>query len=266
MAEVLQMDVKRPGNGNMAYPSQRFQGGLNHMKRIVLLSLALVLVLRMGSLAANYVGSFGWGDLIDSEENVWETDPNNARAYSSMGFSAGPSNPTVRTTQFTTEAQIAQWSKWEFTGTKWTWFVRKPGSYYVDCITAKIWSNSDVQITFSDFADLEYTGTDAVKDTIDTYYGVGTDPGADDFIGWIPAAQLNEVGPIIYDSYNLHYGQEFKLWNRIDVFPSNSASTYRNTGTITMTLLNQKPWLDAEGNWNPADFAEFGAAHVTSER
>lgn len=218
------------------------------MKRISILTAVVALLvglLSMGAMAQSFVGAF---DAATGDDAL------DASAWSNLGIDQGPSNVAVRSTEFTTEVQVAQWSRWVFTGTKWTWFVRKPGEYYADSITATIHSNGDVAISFDGFANPEYLDenvNDGVKQYIESAYGVGSDPTAADFSGWVDAADLNDENLIIPDSQALHFGQEFKLWNKINVTESNSASTYRNTGTVSLTLQNQKPWIDEDGEWDP---------------
>lgn len=231
------------------------------MKRYLALVLAVVFAVGLagaGADAQTYVGAF-------NAETGEPTDL--AAAYSNMPTEAGPSNVRVRTTEFTTEVQVAQWSKWSFLGTKWTWFVRKPGEYYADSIQATIQSNGNVAITFSGFDNPRYLDEnelDGVKQEIESYYGVGSDPRSTDFTGWVAAADLNEEEVILPDSAQLHEGMNFKLWNKITVCECNTASTYRNTGVITMTLQNQKPWIDDDGNWDPGQDQLHG--HVTTAR
>ena len=96
------------------------------MKRFVLLAMAALLavgLMGVPAMAAAIVGGF---DAATGEPSI------NAIAYSNIPYEEGPSNKSVRQTQFTTEVQVAQWSRWSFLGTKWTWFVRKPGEYYAE--------------------------------------------------------------------------------------------------------------------------------------
>jgi len=168
-----------------------------------------------------------------------------ARAYISDP-AGGSCNKRVWEIPITVEAQIAQWVEWSLTGTKWTWFVRKPGIYVANCITAVLRSNGNLGITFSGFDHLKYVQGNSVDDTIEVEYAFGPQlpPQA-----WIPAPDLNNLQLVIEDSSVLHRGATYKLWNRIYVERCNSASTYRDSGTITLTLLNQKPWIDDEGNF-----------------
>lgn len=231
------------------------------MKRVSLFAMAAIFAVLLAGLPAaaqTFVGAF------DAATN----DPTELAAlYSNLPHQAGPSNRLVRTTEFTTEVQVAQWSRWEFLGTKWTWFVRKPGEYYADSIQAQIQSNGNVAITFDGFSNpkyLEENELDGVKQEIVTYYGVGSHPTAGDFTGWIAAEDLNGEEVLITDSKALHEGLNFKLWNKITVCECNSAGIYRATGVITMTLQNQMPWLDEEGDWNPGQFDLGG--YVTADR
>lgn len=231
------------------------------MKRFVLLAMAALLavgLMGVPAMAAAIVGGF---DAATGEPSI------NAIAYSNIPYEEGPSNKSVRQTQFTTEVQVAQWSRWSFLGTKWTWFVRKPGEYYADSIQATIQSNGNVAITFEGFGNPTYLDSndlDGVKQEIEVVYGVGSDPRSSDFSGWVTPDELNEEEIIIPDSEQLHEGLNFKLWNKITVCECNSAGIYRSTGTITMTIQNQMPFIDADGNWNPSQDDLFG--YLTTER
>jgi hypothetical protein len=67
-------------------------------------------------------------------------------------------------------ASVAQWLKYNLTGTRWDWRILKPGTYAADCVTMTVWSNNDVAITFSDFANLEYQAQGGVEREIRKNY------------------------------------------------------------------------------------------------
>ncbi|PLV59850.1 hypothetical protein [Thermotoga sp. KOL6] len=178
---------------------------------------------------------------------AYEGDTGNARAFISDPMS-GSCNKHQWEIPMTLEVQVAQWVRWQLTGTKWTWFVRKPGTYVANCISATLQSNSDLEITFSGFDHLKYATGTSVNDTIQVEYAFGPQlPIPEDI--WTPAPDLNNVTLNVPDSQTLHNGVVYKLWNRIHVVRCNSASTYRDSGYIYLTLKNQKPWIDEEGNY-----------------
>jgi hypothetical protein len=203
------------------------------MRRLLLIMLALV------------VSSMFFAEFVDVY--AYDGDPNNAKAFVSMGDS-GYCNRHVWEIPMTLEVQVAQWVKWSLTGTKWTWFVRKPGTYVANCISATLQSNSDLEITFSGFDHLKYATGTSVNDTIEVEYAFGPQLPIPENI-WTPAPDLNSVELLVPDSQILHNGATYKLWNRIHVVRCNSASTYRDSGIIMLTLKNQKPWIDDEGNY-----------------
>lgn len=157
---------------------------------------------------------------------------------------------------FTTKAHVAQWGKFNLTSTMWEWYVRKPGTYFTDCITVTVQSNSDISITGEGFGNLLYGDVSEYPDNhpqgsvnpeIATWYagkttGMMPTPGE-----WVEASALNE-GITIADSLDLHEGLVYKLWNKIQVVECNTASTYVNTGTITFALANQKDFI-VDGEW-----------------
>ncbi len=206
------------------------------MKRSLLI---IAIVFSMFSLAiangAAEVPVYAYGD----------SDPNNARAFVSMPTS-GSCNKNWEF-EFTVEAQIAQWVKWNISGTKWTWFVRKPGTYFTDCIGFTLYSNGDIAIDFDGFASPSYATGTSVNPYIDAWYAFGDKSEDVAFGTWYSPFELNDQTVLFPDSEELHYGWGTKLWSKIKVVECNSASTYRDTGTITLTLKNQKPWLDDNG-------------------
>ncbi|MCD6551527.1 hypothetical protein [Thermotoga sp.] len=183
-----------------------------------------------------------------------------ARAFSAFPTD-GACNKRQWTVEFTTEVQVAQWLEWELSATKWTWFVRKPGDYYANSVTGSVASNGDVLVTFNDFDDPTYTGTSSVNPKIEAYYTVMTEEGMPEQDDWVRAPDVNGLSCTLEDSQELHDGMTFYLWNRIRVVECNSASTYRDTGYIFLTLQNQKPWIDEEGN-----YVEGLENYVTNER
>jgi len=215
------------------------------MRRLLLIMLALV------------VSSMFFAEFV--EVYAYDGDPNNAKAFVSMGDS-GYCNRHVWEIPMTLEVQVAQWVHWNLTGTKWTWFVRKPGTYVANCITATLQSNSDLEITFSGFDHLKYATGTSVNDTIEVEYAFGPQLPIPENI-WTPAPELNYVSLLVPDSQILHNGVTYKLWNRIHVERCNSASTYRDSGIIILTLKNQKPWIDDEG-----DYVEDLEEYVNSQR
>jgi hypothetical protein len=148
-------------------------------------------------------------------------------------------------------ASIAQWCKWSMTGTRWDWFVKKPGNYAADCISGTIASNQNVLVDYHGFGDLIALEPDkAVDDTIEVWYavsGVGTPYPIGD-ANWVRSYDLNNVAEwdTVYDSQALHNGFTWKLWNRIYVSTCNSACEYEDDAFISLYLLCQKPWIDRE--------------------
>jgi len=215
------------------------------MKKIAILAVLLVFVFGFVTMTEVVAGDPIPGaevTVYNSVDNTPHLD-DNARAYIS-GHAEGACNKKVWEAIISARANIAQWVDWEFENTRWDWYVRKPGDYYANSFKFKLSSNGDVAVTFADFDDLGYLGQDGVKETIDTYYFAGLQRD----IEWIRADEL-ECTHTFEDSAELHAGLEFKLWNRIDVTPCNSASSYANAGKVTITLQNQKDFIDDDGNW-----------------
>lgn len=151
---------------------------------------------------------------------------------------------------FKIHASVAQWIEWTFSGTRWDWFVRKPGNYAADCLTFMIASNQEVTIDFHSFADLHAEVPKPGQDEwIEIFYCFdppgGVPPLKTDPI-WIPADLMNDPAYWFYieDSPALHEGVQFKFWNYIHVEPCNSACEYQNDAYVTLTLECQKDWID----------------------
>jgi hypothetical protein len=146
-------------------------------------------------------------------------------------------------------ASIAQWIEWSMTGTRWDWFVRKPGDYAADCISGTIASNQNVLVDYHEFGDLIAEDEDkAIDDTIEVWYAVwgpGTPPPNND-PAWTRSFDLNNTAEwdTVYDSQALHNGITWKLWNKIHVSRCNSACEYQDHAWISLQLLCQKPWID----------------------
>jgi len=156
---------------------------------------------------------------------------------------------------FKVHASVAQWLEWDFTGTRWDWFVRKPGNYAANCLTWWLASNQEVVLDFKGFGPLvqedpkpDYPGTPL---DIPVYYCFdppGNVPPLKDDPLWIPAADMNLEANWyrIPDSPDLHFGWFVKIWNYIHVEECNSACEYQNDAFISLTLECQKPWIDRE--------------------
>jgi hypothetical protein len=157
---------------------------------------------------------------------------------------------------FQVHASVAQWIEWDFTGTRWDWFVRKPGNYAANCFTWWLSSNQDVTIDFHDFGPLVAEDPKPGQDEeIEIFYCFdppeGLPPLKTDPL-WIPSYAMNDSINwwTIPDSYNLHWeGVFLKIWNYIHVERCNSACEYHDDAWITLTLECQKPWIDRTTGW-----------------
>ena len=112
-----------------------------------------------------------------------------------------------------------------------------------------IQSNSAVLIDYEGFGDLTSLTPGGVKQTIDTYYGYGPSIEAAIDNGWVRSFDLNDSDDIIADSAVLHSGWTTKLFTRIVVDVWNSSGEYEDTATVTLSLINQQPWVADDGGW-----------------
>ena len=181
-----------------------------------------------------------------------------ARCWTSGPEDSGSCNQAKWETTITNHASVAQWCDWRILDTNWIWKVLKPGDYAANCISAKLYSNGNVKISFRDFANLTWVDDqelEGVRHEIKTWYSF-TGPGHADWKGdWYAAKPdegekgINDQEAIVPDSQALHDGITYKLYNRIKVVNCNSVGEYENTGTIIISLMNQQDWVDESGHW-----------------
>lgn len=171
------------------------------------------------------------GPILDANARAWSSDPEN-----------GECNYTKWPIDVTVHASVAQWVDWSISGTRYDWRVRKPGEYAANSLTAFIQSNSDVEVDFEGFEDLQYQGDVApgAEGKIETWYAYGE--GGPGGVKWIPAPAMNRAE--VPDSGDLHAGISWKLWNKIKVVECNSACEYQDDAIITLVLKNLKCWID----------------------
>jgi hypothetical protein len=151
-------------------------------------------------------------------------------------------------------ASIAQWCDWHMTGTRWDWYVRKPGFYATTCITANIASNGDILIDYDGFDDLESIEGNEHNNFIPAWYSFGASFQGAIANGWVRAADLNNDDDLLDEGYlngqnnpagwNLHTGITWKLFNRIQVVDCNTACEYADEAEIVLCLEGQKPWIE----------------------
>ena len=63
---------------------------------------------------------------------------------------------------------------------------------------------------------------------------------------------MNDCDDIIGDVAALHTGWSTKLYNRIVVDVWNSSGEYEDTAVVTLSLVNQQPWVADAGGWTGA--------------
>lgn len=217
------------------------------MKRIALmLAVGLLLLGLFGAMAS----ADGVPALPRDPKVVWEDvvavegDAANAWVFRIKPGFESDCNITPRNEDIEARAFVAQWASWSMDFSGWEWYVKKPGEYYGNCIKGKLQSNGDIQLLF-DLADLE-GGNPDTNTIIETYYSYTTGTNAP--LTWHRAGEFTEA--TVGDSFALHEGLEWKLWNKIKVVECNSPGMYANSGTITMVLANQVAWLDEKGEFD----------------
>ena len=230
------------------------------MKKLLLIAVAGLLLtsVAMAQTPVPPTGVYEVEMFILDENGVYHgavgtTGPDqNARCFAS-NKADGNCNKYEWCIPITVHASIAQWIDFEMTGTRWDWFVKKPGWYAANCTTAKVASNGDICIDYSGFADLEPQGSGKVP--IPIWYAFGpsmTEAAA----GWVRAEALNDDDDcLIEEDYwyegadgfignYLHEDLTWKLWNRIHVVDCNTACEYEDVALICLTLESQKRWIE----------------------
>lgn len=196
---------------------------------------------------------------FNPETDQWESIGSGGATQLARSWNSGPTfgfcNKAYWDITFTSHASVAQWIDWTLATTRKDWRVLKPGEYASDSIDFTIASNNAVVVSFDGFGDLRYLGPDIPEGTqeyIETWYGVGESFQAANANGWVRAADLNETVYTIPNSNDLHYGMQFKFWQKILVEPSNNSSEYENVGTVRLGVTNLKYWVDGEtGQFRP---------------
>jgi hypothetical protein len=158
-----------------------------------------------------------------------------------------------RSVDVSVTAHVAQWAHWDLSANGWEWYVRKPGVYYADCISAFLQSNGDVTLTLEGFDNLKWispsSDDQSINPIVKQWFALTNayvHPTDDDWLA--PTGETEQI--LVPDSADLHEGIWKKVWNKIEVLNCNTAGTYVMSGTITMTLSNQQPWINPlDGNW-----------------
>ncbi len=192
--------------------------------------------------------------------DVWKLDGSNwvltdlAKVLKTGQYVDSSCNKTYWHIDVTMHASVAQWIHWTLNNQGWDWKVMKPGCYAANCITFWVASNGDVMIDYEGFDDL--VGNNEHKDSIDTYYSWGGSPDVAEQHGWVRAIDLNSDDDLLDESElndvpnDLHFGIEFKLFNKLCVVECNTACEYYDDATVTLILQQQKDWVDEDGDWN----------------
>lgn len=169
-----------------------------------------------------------------------------------MGSYESDCNKKVRTVDFEVKAQVAQWAVWKLGATGWEWYVKKPGVYAADYIDFYIKSNGNITVKFEDFDNLKFVpetkGPEGVDQEIEFWFAY-TEAGATPD-KWYTPRELDCTPFLIEDSSMLHEGLTYKLWNKINVSECNTAGTYKMKGRVVLTLANQRPWIDKNGDYD----------------
>lgn len=227
------------------------------MKKFIV-ALLLLGLLASGAMAANPGTAVTTYVLTD---DGWSTPANTAYGLGARAFtvptpSCGTKNmydghccKEVWNIDISNTAVVTQWINYTFGASGWSWQVRKPGAYAADCMSFRIQSNADVNVSFKEFGDLAaVSGTQAIGSVPVAYsYTIGANeslPPSSSAAAWYTPAQLNALTfTLPYDQ--IKNGMNCKLWNRITIVEDTHSGTYSDTGTVTFTLTDVKDFIDA---------------------
>lgn len=239
------------------------------MKKILFIALAIVAMASLGAMAQTVGDPLPAGAV---NPGTWEWNGTTwvhtqyAKTWNSNSESSGGmTNKESISFEIINHVSVAQWIEWTISGTRKDWRVLRPGTYASDSVTATIKSNNDVLVSFW-AEDPEYMVENAgVTRTIPKFFSFseGDDANDAEANGWVAASETSPDNPyqfIISDSAGLHAGLAYKIWEKIEVVPSNSSSEYEGRGMVTVSLTNIKHWVDPEtGTWlNPGTSSSTG--------
>lgn len=230
------------------------------MKKLLFAAVAVMFMASIGMAQVPVEGAYevemfvldsATGEYLGSTGTI---GPNqNARCFAS-NEAKGNCNKYKWVIPVTIHASVAQWIDFTMTGTRWDWFVKKPGWYAANCISAKVASNGDVYINYDGFEDLLPQGDGMVPIPIWYSFGASITDAAK---GWVRSFDLNNDDDLLDESEywfsvdniyrnQLHEGILWKLWNRINVVRCNTACEYHDDAMIILTLESQKKWIEPE--------------------
>ena len=239
------------------------------MKRFLVFLLAAAFVMAAGNAfgvqppftpQGTEVDVWYWDDVagVWVPQNFGTPEANDARLYTYINtpdgeMPQGNCNKKEWLINLKITASIAQWIDWHITWNEWNWYVRKPGIYGGNCIQACIASNGDIKIDYEGFDNLQPAIPG--NNPIPVWYAHDGDgnPMVNPAALWSTPAELNANDDYLLDAELgdlLHDGICWKLYNKIEVVECNSACEYSNEPTITLTLNNQKDWIEwVDGGW-----------------
>ena len=232
------------------------------MKRFLVLLVVGLFVAAAGNAFAQPPAGAGEAQVFvwDDVNLIWVAEAalpadRNARLFRSGDDATGECNKPEWFIKVHIYAHIAQWIDFDLGWTQWDWFIRKPGCYAGNSIEANIASNGDVYVDDAGFANLmPVLPENADHNPVPVWYSFEVGGGGvaeAETNGWVPANRLNDDDDLLLDldPWLLHDGISWKLWNKICVEVCNSACDYSNHASITLTLDEQKPWIDELGGW-----------------
>ncbi len=188
------------------------------------------------------LGPGGWAELTIQLEN--RKNPGDQQLYTACGMYALNSGAKLK---YKTDPNHEGWSSRygrevrvevpcylfvEIGATNVTWYLRKPGDYYIKALEGRVESSHNVVVTFSEFDNLQCAEN---NQSLPVFYALDTEhPEQDD---WMDPQQLNAKDPAL--KLILSDGEaRWNMWQMV-VLDTQYACEYSDKGVITFTINNQ---------------------------
>lgn len=136
----------------------------------------------------------------------------------------------------------AQWVLFQFSGTKWDWRIRKPGTYASKVLVGSIQSNGEVSVHFEGFGELYSSGS--TPGSLEGYYAISPPNSGIDQLRWMRPGELNAF-EIRIDQTNPALSA-WALWQRIIVEDFATANEFKDDATISIKLENNGEWVEPQ--------------------
>jgi hypothetical protein len=133
----------------------------------------------------------------------------------------------------------SQWVTFRFSGTIWSWDVRKPGTYGGKVLEGSVQSSRDVLVDFSGFTNLGLLPNPA--HLADNYYAVAPPSVPIQDLRWMTPGELNAFDLRVKPGQSLTI---WALWHRVEVVDYSPAEEFDLGASISIKLQNDFPFFE----------------------